>query len=73
MRCHRTCVITIQTTTINLETKRSFWAEVILDQGEDRAELSVNRKLTKGVDVGKLMTRESQLLIDSLEKEKKVI
>ena len=29
-----------------------------------------NRKLTKGMDVGKLMTAESQLPIDSLEKIK---
>ena len=34
-------MIIIQTTTINLETKRSFWAEVILDQGKDRVELEL--------------------------------
>lgn len=63
-------MITIQTTTINLETKRSFWAEVILDQGRGQSRIEIdNRKLTKGVDVGKLMTRESQLLIDSLERK----
>ena len=38
-------------------------------RGQSRIEID-NRKLTKGVDVGKLMTRESQLLIDSLEKRK---
>lgn len=66
-------MITIQTTTINLETKRIILGRSNFGSGRGQSRIEIdNRKLTKGVDVGKLMTRESQLLIDFIRKKRKL-
>ena len=65
-------MITIQTTTYKLRNKAIILGRSNFGSGRGQSRIGIdNRKLTKGMDVGKLMTVESQLLIDSLEKIKK--
>lgn len=71
MRCHRAVYDYNSNNHCKLGNKGIILGRSNFGSGRGQSRIEIdNRKLTKGVDVGKLMTRESQLLIDSLEKRK---
>ena len=71
MRCHRAVYDYNSNNHYKLRNKAILLGRSNFGSGKGQSRIGIdNRKLTKGMDVGKLMTVESQLLIDSLEKIK---
>lgn len=65
-------MIMIQTNSINLEAKPSFWAGANVDGGEDTIELKLTEKIHKRYECGKTDDEaRAQLPVDSLKINKR--